>query len=561
MAPQKSQAITQSAIGRTRVSCFAFLAIILVVTGTSIGPSKAGPLEALRDGDMGALIQQIKGLYEDHEISWADHIDWEIQTYKTVFWYFSASENKIVVGDLPTRDQVADYWRTWSQTLTDGNWDPDSFFVSPTDAYDMALFNQYILTTHESAHAVTDRYDPDHRLRHDYEVNCREFYADRLTAAIVQHTARTQPELERRRARYLDLVQSMHRTIPAQYLVASADYSDLERDCAIIQIDQPTPQTLQPYASAYFTRWQALLEIELPPLKIMFETHLKKRRQQRYDLAPQVAEWSTGHLQTLRKTDNLAGRNQNDGLILDGAKRAAAFAIDGTLWFAETRFNAETSELEYIYGMAEGAPEPKSYTMRWPRPSTHITLRSIAAFGPNSFVATLQENPYRINLVQFERRDGIWMPRILDEWENTARAYVFRTAENSIFVGLTHFRDREAEKTDKSYWAFKQYDLTTGKLLGSHDIHIESKQAVAADDEGRFYVAIHRQIYRIDRLQDVKRIAGTGLEGVRDGAIEQAEFGEVQALQFFPDGSALLLDNMPGDPNGQMIRKLVPPQR
>lgn len=547
---------TARSIGRGRVTVYA---AFLIVMGLHSAPSTASPLEALRNGDMNALIQEVISVYEDHDISWAAHISWDIQTYETVYWYYNPSEQKIVVADLPSQAQITDYWRLWSQALTDGNWEPDGFFKSPTDAHDMALFNQYVLTIHESAHAVTYRYDPDHRSRHDYEVNCREFYADRLTAAILQHTAQQQPDLERMRKRYLELVKSMHSAIPDQFLVASADYSDLVENCAIIKVDQPTPDALQAYASAYFTRWEALLSVDLPPLKDVFETHLKQRLQKYFDWVQPATEWSNGQLQTLRKTGRLAGRILNAGRVLDDGKRAAAFAPDGTLWFAEAQFNRETSELEYVYGTAEEASDPQLQSMRWLSKSKRVTLRSIASFGADSFVATFEEGPYRTSLVQFNRLDGLWTPRILADWENTSRAFVFRTQDNRVFAGLTHFFDRQTETTDKTYWTFEEYDLKTGQVTETYDIRVEFKDALAMDGEGRLYLNTHRQIFRVDRLQDVGRIAGTGLEGMRDGPIYQAELGWVQVLQFFPDGSALLLDDDPGDSDKQTIRKLVPP--
>lgn len=560
MASITIQAAIHSTARSIKRCCITVYASLLIVMGLHAGPSMATPLEALRDGNMNALIQEIIGIYETHEISWAAHINWDIQTYETVFWYYSPREKKIVVGDLPSQTQISDYWRIWSQALTDGNWEPDSFFGSPTDAYDMALFNQYVLTIHESAHAVTYRYDPEHRSRHDFEVNCREFYADRLTAAILQHTAQEQPELERMRKRYLDLVRSMHSAIPDEFLVASADYSDLIENCAIIQVDQPTPDALQAYASAYFTRWEAMLAVDLPSLEAVFKTHLKMRLQQRFDWVQPATEWSRGQLHTLRKTDRLAGRILNSGLVLDAGKRAAAFAPDGTLWFAEARFDKDTSELEYVYGTAENASDPQSQSMPWPRESTHVTLRSIASFGAHRFVATFEENPYRTSLVQFEFLDGLWTQRTLADWENTSRAFVFRTQDNRVFAGLSRFFDTQTETTDKTYWNFEEYDLKTGQVLGSHDIRVESKDAMAMDGAGRLYLTTQRQIFRVDQLQDVARIAGTGLEGMRDGPIYQAELGWVQVLQFFPDGSALLLADDPGDSDRQVIRKLTPPQ-
>lgn len=553
------QTVIQSTARSIRRCCITVYATLFIVMGLLAGPSMGSPLEALRNGDMNALIQEVINVYEDHEISWAEHIAWDIQTYKTVYWYYSPRGQRIVVGDLPAQSQITDYWRIWSQALTDGNWDPDDFFKSPSDAHDMALFNQFVLTIHESAHAVTYRYDPDHRARHNYEINCREFYADRLTAAILQHTAHELPDLERMRKRYLDLVRSMHRAIPDEFLVASADYSDLVENCAVINVDQPTPDALQAYASAYFTRWEALLSVDLPPLEAVLETHLKQRLQKRFDWVQPAKEWSNGQLHTVRQTDHLAGRILNAGRILENGKRAAAFAPDGTLWFAEAQFDKETSELKYVYGAAEDASDPQFLSMRWPRTSGRITLRSIASFGAHSFVAAFEENPNRTSLVQFEFLDGLWTPRTLAEWDNISKAFVFRTQDNRLFAGLTHFFDPQTETTDKSYWTFEEYDLETGQVTGSHDIRVESKDAVAMDGAGRLYLSNQRQIFRVDRLLAVARIAGTGLEGVRNGLIHKSELGWVQVMQFFPDGSALLLADNPRDSGRQLIRKMVPP--
>lgn len=538
--------------------CMKIFATVFILMGLQTGPSMATTLDALRSGNIKNLVQEIISIYEDHEISWASYIEWEIRSYETVFWYYSPSESKIVVGQFPTQGQVANYWKVWSQALTDGNWNPDSFFKSASDAYDMALFNQFVLAIHESAHAVTYRYDPEHRARHDYAINCREFYADRITAVILQHAALNQPELESMRKRYLELVRSMHSTIPDQYLVASADYPNLVDDCAVIQIEQPTPDKLQAYASAYFTRWEALLSSNLPTLEAAFETHFKERFRQRFNWVQQAKEWSNGQAHTLREMDRLAGRILNAGHILDGAKRAAAFAPDATLWFAEARFNRETTELEYVYGAVEGEKSPQSFHLPWPRENAYITLRSIAVFSEHSFIATFEENQNRSNLIQFEFSEGKWTSRTLAEWENTSKAFVFRTVDNRVFAALSHFYDEQSEKTDKSYWTFKEFDLVAGELIGSHDIRVESNTAMAVDDAGRFYLAYERQIFRVDKKQDVKRIAGIGLEGTRDGAINQAEFGWIQLLQFFSDGSALLLTDIPGGSNRQMIRKLMP---
>ncbi len=375
---------------------------------------------------------------------------------------------------------------------------------------------------------------------------------------MLQHLGQNEPELERLRTRYLDLVRAMHTTIPDQYLVANADYADLVKDCALIEVDQPTPDSLQAYASAYFTRWEALLMVELPPLEAVFKTHLEDPLQQRIGWAEQAPDWAEAKVTTLRNTDNLADRLLNAGRVLDGGKRAAAFTPQGALWFAEARFDHETSLLEYVYGPAEADSVSRSQTMHWPRNSKHVTLRSISAYGADSFIATFEESPYRTSLVRFDQRAGEWVPRIFAEWENTARAIAFRTADNRLFAGLTHFFDPQAEKTDKSYWTILQYDLQSGEVLSSRDVPVETKDALGVDGAGRLYVVAQNQLFRIDALQNVTRIAGTGLQGRRDGSIDQAELGWVQVLQHFADGSVLLLDDVPGNPEAQMIRKLVP---
>ena len=77
--------------------------------------------------------------------------------------------------------------------------------------------------------------------------------------------------MARWRARYLELVTAMGETIPEQYRYHIPDFAALEADCALIDVAQPTPQTMQPYASAYFERYRVLLEAGGAHLPVAFE--------------------------------------------------------------------------------------------------------------------------------------------------------------------------------------------------------------------------------------------------------------------------------------------------
>ena len=145
----------------------------------------ATPRDAIANGDMTAATKEIEKIYVDQGLSWPPFMRWEIGPYTTTYWYYDTTDEKIVAGDMPKPDEIASYWKTWSRALTAGNWDPDGFFASDEEALQLARYNQYVLATHETAHVMTYRYDPEHRERHGYEINCREYYADRLSLVLI----------------------------------------------------------------------------------------------------------------------------------------------------------------------------------------------------------------------------------------------------------------------------------------------------------------------------------------------------------------------------------------
>ena len=135
---------------------------------------------------------------------------------------------------------------------------------------------------------------------------------------------------------------------------------------------------------------------------------------------------------------------------------------------------------------------------------------------------------------------------------------VFRTASNRIFAGLSHFYDASKDETDKRFWTLTEIEAGTGEQGKTFRVPIESRDAVAVDDSGLLYLAALNQIFKVGREPKVYRIAGTGLEGSHDGPVASAELGSVRVLQFYGDGSALMLDDDPADNDRQIIRRLLP---
>ena len=250
------------------------------------GAAAASSADALRAGSMEAMIPEIVDTYVRAGLSWDTSITWDIGPFTTTYWYYDLSEDKIIVGAVPTPDEVDAYWQEWSRVLTDGHFDPDDFFASDDEAEELARYNQFVLATHESAHAITYRYDFEHLARHDYAINCREYYADRLTVAILNDEAGRDPDMARWRERYADLAIAMGQSIPEEFRYTIDSFAALDDNCALIDVAQPTPDNMQPYASAYFERYRVLLEADLPPLAEVFHEHLTRYAEERVDAMP-----------------------------------------------------------------------------------------------------------------------------------------------------------------------------------------------------------------------------------------------------------------------------------
>ncbi len=511
--------------------------------------AQAAPVDAIRAGDIDLMIDTIVAVYEDAGLSWDHRIEWEKGPFTTTFWYYSSIEDKIVVGAIPRDDQVEAYWQAWSQVLTDGNFDPAGFFASPVEARDLARFNQYVLATHEAAHAMTYRYDYAHLERHAHAINCREYYADRLTVAILNEEASREPDMARWRDRYRDLVTAMGDTIPEQYRYHIPDFAALEADCALIDVAQPTPQTMQPYASAYFERYRVLLEADgLPPLDQVLETHLAARWEEARGNLRFAPERATIEVATVGELDEMELGTVYFGI--DDARigsRAAAVAPDGTLWFANLVYDPATRMAELAFGTEPEAGAPIAEPSEWTHPSRNLQLTSLAVLSPDRFVIALdhwdEEGPdgaerHFVTWILATRAAEVWTRESLAEIE-TGQGVALRAPDGRIYLLATI---DEPSRVGSENWRGLEVSLDTGEVLGEIELTSPFTFPMAIDAEGRLYEEVSYLLWRTTPGAGDDVLLGTGLVGPRDGSGDRAEMSDLKLMQWMPDGRALLVE-------------------
>ena len=533
-----------------------------------LAPAQAAPIDAIRAGDMNQMIEEIIAVYEDAGLSWDRGNEWLIGPFTTTYWFYNANEDEVHVGAVPADDEIVPYWQAWSTTLTDGYFDPDSFFASAEEAREMAHYNQYVLATHESAHAMTFRYDYPHLIRHDYDINCREYYADRLTVAILNAQAEAEPDMARWRDRYLDLVIAMGETIPEQYRYHIADFATLDADCAVIDVKQPTPETLQPYASAYFERYRVLLEAELPPMAAIFKTHLSDAHTTGMGAIPYAEARDGLELATLAELEEFdlgrfygAERGESDIV-----SRAAAFGPDGKLWFATLHYDRATGMIDLAFGNDPEESPPVSTPGQWAYPSVSAEISSLAVLTPEIFVFTLQHwdregaDEAERHLVSFllasRDAEGQWSLARLADVDGMHQGAILRAPDDRLFMLATP--DTNGRDPTQNWRGF-EISLERADVVEQLQISSGFDFPLAIDGEGRLYEELSYLLWSStpDGVDAV--IIGNGLAGPRDGIGAKAELSDVQVLQWMPGGRALFVDRGPGW-RGFRLRELKPAQ-
>src|SRR5690606_33022384 len=141
--------------------------------------------------------------------------------------------------------------------------------------------------------------------------------------------------------------------IPDQYRHHIPDFTALDADCALIDVAQPTPETMQPYASAYFERYRVLLEADLPPLAEVFQAHLSGVWEEAHKAVPYAPVRDGLELVTRGRTGDIElgsvyGESRSE---TDVVSRAAAFDPDGVLWFATLHYDRATRMAELSFGI------------------------------------------------------------------------------------------------------------------------------------------------------------------------------------------------------------------
>lgn len=538
------------------------MAAAAVLLGGTL-PAAAAPIDAIRAGDMNRMIEEIIAVYEDAGLSWDRGNEWQIGPYTTTYWFYDPNTDDVIVGAVPAADEVATYWQTWSDVLTDGNFDPDGFFASAEEAREMAHFNQYVLATHESAHAMTFRYDYPHLARHDYAINCREYYADRLTVAILNAQAEAEPDMARWRARYLELVTAMGETIPEQYRYRIDDFAALDADCAVIEVKQPTPETMQPYASAYFERYRVLLEAELPPMAEIFETHLADVWAEAHSGVPFAPIRDELELVTIGTAEEIHlgtvyGEDRSD---TDRVSRAAAFDPAGVLWFATVHYDRETRMSDLAFGTNPETAPIVSGPAEWSFPSVRVEISSLAVLSPDRFVFSLQHwdrageadaERYFVTYVLAERAEDAWTLSTIADIDGVQRGLMLRSPSNRVFM-LANPESGGRAATDG--WRGLEISLDTADVVGEMQITSPFDFPLAIDDDQRLYEELSYLLWSSTPEGKDGVIIGNGLVGPRDGVGSKAELSDVQVLQWMAGGRALIVDRGPGR-RGWRLREL-----
>ena len=531
-------------------------------------PASAAPVDAIRAGSMEQMLPEIIAIYEDAGLSWDRGIEWQVGPFTTTFWFYDPNVREITDGAVPADSEIEAYWQTWSDGLTDGRFVPATFFSSEEEARELAHYNQYVLATHESAHAITFRYDYPHLQRHDYAINCREYYADRLTVAILNEQARVDQDMLRWRARYLELVKAMGETIPDQYRYRIPDFATLNADCALIDVAQPTPETMQPYASAYFERYRVLLEANLPPLASVFQTHLSGRWDAAYEKTPFAPSREGLELATLAELEEVTlGKVYGDDTdsSADDRTRVAAFDPSGKLWFASLSYDPETRFAALFFGAEPEQDAPIIAPAEWHQPSVRLELSSIAVLSADRFLVSLQHwdnggiegtERHFVTLVRADRVNGAWTLTSVAEVEDMQQAVILRSPRDKIYMLATPDHAGRAPTTN---WIGYEISLELGGVVEQLPIGSGFDFPLAIDGDGRIYEERGYLLWKSEPGGGDWVLIGNGHMGPRDGIGAKAEISDVQVLQFMPDGRALLIDRNPRW-DAWRLRELRPPQ-
>lgn len=511
---------------------------------------------AIARGDTRAAVAAIPQLYEAGGASWFTGVEWTFKPSTHVFNSYDPVYEEIVLGAMPRDAEVVGYWDNWSRALTADRWDWRPFFADIGEAALLARYNQFVLGLHEAGHALKYRYDAGHFARHGHSVNCREFYADILTAGVLDTLVAKDARFARLEARYLELMQAIDATMAEEHRYAVTSARALIDDCALIEVAQPTPEDMAAYAAAFFARQTLLMSADLPPLTDIVATYLQAYMADPFKGLQRIAEALP--VTTAQRLGALEFRDLNaDSYWLD-EEVLAAFAPDGTLYVATVDIDRGGPEesprpasMRVRFGLPGQQVEVMPLTEVHEAPAPDIEALSAVALGPASLVVLMLVDDTDIGLLRAELVDGAWqwgLARPMELRYPEAKLSLTPGGKLQVIGGPFLFVDTDGPiladiiTIDPGTLAVIGTERRTG-VLGDPRI---------LDDEGNLYGPIFPSgVLRQAPDGTAVILAGSGLRGQRDAANgHEAEFNAMDvenngAFQLTTDNRILLVDSDP----------------
>ncbi len=514
-------------------------------------------ITGLETSDTGAVTSFVTEYYRDAGISVNETLTWEHQAFDEIVNWYNQNTEVIMLSNLPANaDEVAAYWQNWSKVLTQDKWAWRSFFKDDAEAALIANFNQFLLAAHEYGHALTYRFDPGHEQRGDNEINCREYPADRLAAALLDELAEKDQRLADLRTRYRALIAEINANIAPEYRYDTPTFAALDEDCTLLHVAQPTddPLSMTPYASAFFVRQGLLQAQDLPPLAEIYEKHLLSHwREARLPASGMAGPVTTG--KPIADPFHETRTGLPDGyshLIYDAA---------GNSYIVDAGYSTEGEVLRvaFGYGRADEPIEPVLSSLAMPEialgPFGFFDFTSAISLGPDRFVVSTGSvlGGVPAVLLDVTRRGAGWSLRVVDLepdptiWQNVINTSVVHGQAGTVYAFVLVGDE----------WRRHQLDPQTLQTVATTVFSYPFAIALAVGPKGESYLVADHQIVVVDDKGDVRAFAGAALQGFKDNAdplLAEFSLGSVSG-HLVADG----MDVVDYDPhaNGYVLRHIA----
>lgn len=508
-------------------------------------------LEAMDEADTLAVAEFVEAHYRDAGISTNQTLVWETQAFNEIVNWYNQWTETIMLSRLPSRAETPAYWDNWSRVLTASDWDWQGFFADAEEAYQLAGYNQLVLAAHEYGHALTYRFDPEHEARGDNAINCREYPADRLAAALLHELADTDLRMAALQLRYRELIEAIQSRIDPAIRLALPSFAALDADCRILHVEQPADEAgMVQYASAFFARQSLLLATDLPPLAELYTTHLLPRWRERQ-----------------RPDSGLAGPVTTGPLLPEAGERQPGFfrvhamGKDGAVYVLDWQLEGWPVRMQLRFGPLGGPFEdilPVQRLALGSTPESTLAIESTLALGPDHVLAvTSAYAEDKVWLLSLRREDAVWRLAL----RQVARGVSYSPTLAFDASGVVHLFLREQIAPDDYETQLRHLRIEPDGGLTVTDLGLEP-------DPGPMPAAIHASgVYLISDSAallvptedgSLAGFAG-GLQGFKDNASPlEAEFA-VYTLQLLPapDGSVKVLDYDP-ESRRMVLRHIAP---